>query len=116
MTRRPVVGRGLAGRRQGLAAGVARSGEVGGLGGRSLSCRRREDRRGIAVLVEVLVPDVAGPGVLCHGGKQDGYGLVVGPPGWESLAVERALKGGVEGLGLRAHRIDPPMLAAGVRE
>ena len=59
-----------------------------------------------------VVPDLSGPGVLRHHGKEDDRGLVVHAPGGESLPVERTLELGVEALGVLPHAVEAAVIEA----
>lgn len=56
---------------------------------------------------EFAQPHMSGPGVLRHHRAEDDLGLAVDAPGGQALLVEDVLEGGVEGLRVRAHAVDP---------
>ena len=67
----------------------------------------------MSLVFGLVVPDVAGPGVLCLCGEEDDDGLVVDAPCGQALAVEGAFELGVEAFGVLPHAVEPFVLVAG---
>ncbi len=75
--------------------------------------RREGFGRLLVLVVELVLPNLSGPGVLGECSHEDDDGLVLYTPGRNALAVEGPLKLGVEAFGVLPHPVDPAMPVPG---